>query len=61
MSEPKTRRPTARETEGEGAPPRERKGGSASAEEVAEPARGNEADDAHLIERQRDAHNPEGI
>ena len=32
-----------------------------TAEELAEPQRGNERVDGHMIERKRDAHNPEGI
>ena len=32
-----------------------------TAEERAEPERGNERADGHMIERKRDAHNPEGI
>lgn len=61
MSEPKEKRPTARETSGEGAAPRTRKEGATNAEERADPKRVNEGVDGHLIERERDAHNPEGI
>ncbi len=32
-----------------------------TAEERAEPERGNERTDGRMIERERDAHNPEGI
>lgn len=63
MSEPKEPRksPVGRETRGEGAPKRTRNEGPVSAEELAEPERGNERTDGHMIERKRDAHNPEGI
>jgi hypothetical protein len=61
MSEPKPKGPSARETAGEGAPPRTRKEGPASADERAEPQRGDERADGQLIQRKRDAHNPEGI
>ena len=62
MSGDNKKLPTARETEGEGAVPRKRKEGSATADERAEPKRGDESADGHLIERQRDAHNPgEGL
>jgi hypothetical protein len=63
MSEPRDppKSPLARETQGEGAPKRKRNEGARTAEELAEPERGNERGDAHLIERKRDAHNPEGI
>ena len=47
--------------DGEGAPKRTRNEGPVSAEELAEPERGNERIDGHMIERKRDAHNPEGI
>jgi len=50
--------PLARETQGEGAPKRKRNEGTVTAEELAEPQRGA---DSHMIERKRDAHNPEGI
>jgi hypothetical protein len=53
--------PVARETKGEGAPKRKRNEGTVAAEERAEPERGNERTDGRLIERERDAHNPEGI
>jgi hypothetical protein len=53
--------PLARETRGEGASKRKRNEGPLTAEELAEPERGNERTDGHMIERQRDAHNPEGI
>jgi len=53
--------PVARETKGEGAPKRRRNGGSMTAEERAEPERGNARTDGRIIERERDAHNPEGI
>ena len=53
--------PTARETSGEGADKRKRNEGTVTAEERAEPERGNERVDARIIERKRDAHNPEGI
>jgi hypothetical protein len=55
------KRPVARETKGEGAPRRKRNEGTVTAEERAEPERGNERTDGRLIERERDAHNPEGI
>ncbi|MEI9900490.1 MAG: hypothetical protein WDN31_10615 [Hyphomicrobium sp.] len=61
MSGRRQKTPTARETDGEGAAPRTRKGGSTSAEDRAEPKRGNESEDAHLIERRRDARTPEGL
>jgi hypothetical protein len=63
MSEPKDppKNPVARETQGEGAPKRKRNEGPVTAEERAEPERGDERVDGHMIERQRDAHNPEGI
>ena len=63
MSEPKdrTKKRTARETQGEGAPQRRRNEGPETAEELAEPERGNERGDGHMIERKRDAHNPDGI
>ena len=63
MPEPKDprKRPAARETKGEGVPKRKRNEGSVSAEERAEPKRGDESVDGRLIERERDAHNPEGI
>lgn len=51
----------ARETGGEGVPERKRKEGSPSAEQRAEPQRGDEPADPNLIERRRDARNPEGI
>ncbi len=56
-----TKRPVARETRGEGAPKRTRNEGTVSAEERAEPQSGDERSDGRLIERERDAHNPEGI
>lgn len=52
--------PVARETKGEGVPKRKRNEGTVTAEERAEPERGNEQTDARLIERERDARNPEG-
>lgn len=55
------KRPAARETRGEGAPKRRRNESTVSADERAEPERGNERSDGRLIERERDAHNPEGI
>lgn len=61
MSDRKQKSPTARETAGEGAEPRKRREGPASAEELAEPKRGDERADGRLIERRRDAHNPEGL
>jgi hypothetical protein len=61
MTDGKQKRPTARETAGEGAAPRKRKEGPAGAEEHANPKRGDERDDARLIERRRDARNPEGL
>ena len=63
MAEPKEppKSPIARETRGEGAPKRKRNEGTVTAEELAEPQRGNERADGHMIERKRDAHNPEGI
>jgi hypothetical protein len=62
MPEPKDprKRPAARETKGEGVPKRKRNE-SPDAEERAEPKRGDERVDGRLIERERDAHNPEGI
>jgi hypothetical protein len=56
---PKTK--VARETRGEGVPERKRKEGTPSAEQRADPQRGNEVADARLIERRRDARNPDGI
>jgi hypothetical protein len=53
--------PRARETKGEGAPKRKRNESTVTAEERAEPERGNERVDGRIIERERDAHNPEGI
>jgi hypothetical protein len=53
--------PRARETKGEGAPKRKRNESTVTAEERAEPERGNERVDGRLIEREQDAHNPEGI
>ena len=47
--------------DGEGTPRRTRNEGPVSAEELAEPERGNERIDGHMIERKRDAHNPDGI
>lgn len=61
MSDRKQKTPTARETEGEGAAPRQRKEGPESAEERADPKRGNESVDGRLIDRRRDAHTPEGL
>lgn len=61
MSDRKKESPTARETAGEGAEPRKRKEGLASAEERAEPKRGNEPADGRLIDRRRDARNREGL
>ena len=63
MPEPKDprKRRAARETKGEGVPKRKRNEGSVSPEERAEPKRGDERVDGRLIERERDAHNPEGI
>jgi hypothetical protein len=62
MADPKIppKSPLARETQGEGAPKRKRNEGTVTAEELAEPERGNERADGHMIERKRDAHNPEG-
>jgi hypothetical protein len=51
----------ARETQGEGVPERKRKDATPSAEQRANPQRGNEHSDARMIERKRDARNPEGI
>ena len=53
--------PLARETGGEGAPKRKRNEATVTAEELAEPERGNERADGHMIERKRDAHNPDGV
>jgi hypothetical protein len=63
MDEPRDppKSPVARETKGEGAQKRRRNEGSVTAEERAEPERGNERSDGRIIERERDAHNPEGI
>ena len=63
MADPKVppKSPLARETQGEGAPKRKRNEGTVTAEDLAEPQRGNERADSHMIERKRDAHNPEGI
>ena len=63
MAEPKDppKSPVARETKGEGAPKRKRNEATETAEERAEPERGNERVDGRIIERERDAHNPEGI
>ena len=63
MDEPKDppKSPVARETKGEGAAKRKRNEGSVTAEERAEPERGNERTDGRMIERERDAHNPKGI
>ena len=63
MAEPKDppKSRVARETMGEGAPKRKRNEGTVSADERAEPERGNERVDGRIIERERDAHNPEGI
>ena len=63
MPEPKDppKRPAARETKGEGVPKRKRNESSVSAEERGEPDRSAERVDGRLIERERDAHNPEGI
>ena len=56
---PRARSPARRG--GEGAPKRKRNEATVTAEELAEPQRGNERVDGHMIERKRDAHNPEGI
>ena len=63
MAEPRDppKSPVARKTKGEGAPKRKRNEGTETAEERAEPERGNERVDGRMIERERDAHNPEGI
>jgi hypothetical protein len=63
MSEPKRpkKQRVARETPGEGVPERKRKEGAPAADQRAEPQRGEEPADAHLIERRRDARNPQGI
>jgi hypothetical protein len=63
MDEPKDppKSPVARETKGEGAPKRKRNEGTVTAEERAEPERGNARADGHIIEREGDARNPEGI
>jgi hypothetical protein len=63
MDEPRDppKSPVAREAKGEGAAKRKRNEGSVTAEERAEPERGNERADGRIIERERDAHNPEGI
>lgn len=61
MSGDQKKLPAARETEGEGAVPRQRKEGGVPADQRAEPKRGEETADGRLIERQRDAHNPEGL
>ena len=63
MDEPRDppKAPVARETKGEGAPKRKRNEGTVSAEEKAEPERGNERTDGRIIQRERDARNPEGI
>jgi hypothetical protein len=53
--------PVARETKGEGAANRKRNEGTVTAEERAEPQRGNERTDGRMIERERDAHNPDGV
>jgi hypothetical protein len=60
MAERKPKRPTARETAGEGAPPRSRKG-SPTAEDVAEPKRDEEGADGRLIDRRGDARIREGL
>lgn len=63
MGEPRQskKQPTARETSGEGAARRRRTEGAESAEERADPSRGTEPNDPRLIERRRDAHNPDGL
>jgi hypothetical protein len=63
MAEPKDppKSPVARETKGEGALKRKRNEGTVTAEERAEPERGNERVDGRILERERDAHNPEGL
>ena len=53
--------PVARETKGEGAAKRKRNESTVTAEERAEPQRGNERTDGRMIERERDAHNPDGV
>ncbi|WP_424955663.1 hypothetical protein [Hyphomicrobium sp. 1Nfss2.1] len=60
MTERKPRKPDARETLGEGAPPRKRKE-SGSAVEQARPTRGNEEPDPRMIERKRDARIRDGL
>jgi hypothetical protein len=55
------KKPVARETAGEGAAKRQRNKGPVTAEEAAEPQRGNERSNGHMIERKRDAHNPDGL
>ncbi|WP_072377263.1 hypothetical protein [Hyphomicrobium sp. NDB2Meth4] len=60
MTERKPRQPDARETLGEGAPPRKRKE-STTAVEKARPTRGNEEADARMIERKRDARIRDGL
>lgn len=50
-----------RRTEGEGAPRRQRKGSVPKADEIADPQRGEGTEDGRLIERRRDARNPEGL
>jgi hypothetical protein len=64
MHKPKERRktPLARETQGEGVPLQQRRTeGNQRAEELAAPKRGNERADGRLIQRKRDARNPEGV
>lgn len=56
---PRERR-LARETRGEGVPQRQRKAGRASSEQRAHPQRGDEPGDPRLINRRRDARDPEG-
>lgn len=61
MTDGKKKTPTARETSGEGVTKEVRKDSGRTAEERANPSRDEESSDARLIDRRRDARNPQGI
>lgn len=61
MAERKPKRPTARETVGEGVPRGDKRRRAAGSEDVAEPDRSQESEDARLIDRRRNARTPEGL
>ncbi|MFA5899313.1 MAG: hypothetical protein WC829_09390 [Hyphomicrobium sp.] len=55
------KKPTARETRGEGAPQRKRREGMMTAEDKADPKREDDRGDGRLIDRRPDARNREGL